>query len=116
MNFKIKIPSRFQQTLADLERDVISMNESDSLLKKNFLELKEWENVLVKIDQFFRGASSYDRNWAQCLFQGIDDEAIQEIEQTRETEQGIGLKSEKEPIGYSVGVINSKLNSKLHTA
>jgi hypothetical protein len=61
------------------------MNDSDFQLKKNFLELKEWEAVLLKIDQFFQG--------------GIDDEAIQEIEQARETEQGIGLKSDKEPIG-----------------
>lgn len=39
----------------DLERDVINMNESDMQLKKNFLELKEWEAVLEKTDQFFQG-------------------------------------------------------------
>ncbi|KAI6222495.1 V-type proton ATPase subunit a [Aphelenchoides fujianensis] len=83
--------NQLEQTLADLERDVNNMNESDHQLRKNFLELKEWEAVLQKTDQFFQG--------------GIDDEALQEIEQARETEQGIGMKAEKEPIGYTVGVI-----------
>jgi hypothetical protein len=31
------------------------MNESDIQLKKNFLELKEWEAVLEKTDHFFQG-------------------------------------------------------------
>lgn len=47
----------FQSTLIDLERDVISMNESDILLKRNYLELKEWEAILEKSDQFFQGVS-----------------------------------------------------------
>ncbi|KAI6200552.1 V-type proton ATPase subunit a [Aphelenchoides besseyi] len=83
--------NQLEQTLADLERDVINMNESDLQLRKNFLELKEWEAVLQKTDVFFQG--------------GVDDEAIQEIEQARMAEQGIGARNEKEPIGYSVGVI-----------
>lgn len=33
------------------------MNASDYQLKKNFLELKEWESVLEKIDLFFEGVS-----------------------------------------------------------
>lgn len=74
------------------------MNESDHKLKKNFLELKEWEAVLIKVDQFFQGVSLLIQTIT--IFQGIDDEAIQEIEQARETEQGIGLRSDKEPIGY----------------
>lgn len=40
-----------------MERDVINMNESDIQLKKNFVELKEWEGVLEKTDQFFLGVS-----------------------------------------------------------
>lgn len=39
----------------DLERDVNNMNESDILLKRNNLELKEWEAILEKTDQFFQG-------------------------------------------------------------
>jgi hypothetical protein len=49
--------NQLEQTLSDLERDVINMNESDHKLKKNFLELKEWEAVLIKVDQFFQGVS-----------------------------------------------------------
>ena len=60
--------------LVDLERDVINMNESDQLLKKNYLEIEgceldvgvvrliawvcvfqEWEGVLGKTDLFFQG-------------------------------------------------------------
>jgi hypothetical protein len=40
-----------------LERDVIHMNDSDQQLKKNFLELKEWQHILEKADQFFAGVS-----------------------------------------------------------
>ncbi|KAH7687780.1 vacuolar proton pump, partial [Aphelenchoides avenae] len=47
--------NELEQTLADLERDVLDTNESDYQLKKNFLELKEWEAVLEKTDQFFQG-------------------------------------------------------------
>lgn len=43
--------------MTDLERDVIHMNESDYQLKKNYLELKEWEAVLEKTDLFFEGVS-----------------------------------------------------------
>ncbi|KAI1733055.1 v-type ATPase subunit family domain-containing protein [Ditylenchus destructor] len=90
--------NQLEQTLTDLERDVIHMNESDHQLKKNYLELKEWEAVLEKADGFFEG--------------GINDAAIQEIEQAHETEAGFALKSEKEPIGYVVGVIaHEKVNA-----
>lgn len=41
--------------MTDLERDVKNMNESDAMLKRNFEELQEWENVLVKTDEFFAG-------------------------------------------------------------
>lgn len=34
------------------------MNESELLLRKNYLELKEWEAILEKADQFFQGVSS----------------------------------------------------------
>ncbi|CAD5226514.1 unnamed protein product [Bursaphelenchus xylophilus] len=84
--------NQLEQTLTDLERDVNNMNDSDHQLKKNYLELKEWEAVLQKTDQFFQG--------------GIDDAAIQEIETANETEAGIPMRSDKEPMGYSVGVIN----------
>ena len=46
-----------QQTLVDLERDVIHMNNSDQQLKRNYLELKEWQHVLEKADKFFEGVS-----------------------------------------------------------
>lgn len=45
--------------MTDLERDVIHMNESDYQLKKNYLELKEWEAVLEKTDLFFQGVGFY---------------------------------------------------------
>lgn len=87
--------NQLEQTLTDLERDVIHMNDSDQQLKKNFLELKEWQHILQKAEEFFAG--------------GIDDAAIQEItEQTRELESGIALRAEKEPMSYIVGVINNK--------
>jgi len=31
------------------------MNNSDQQLKRNYLELKEWQHVLEKADQFFEG-------------------------------------------------------------
>lgn len=31
------------------------MNESDAQLKTNYMELKEWEAVLEKTDEFFQG-------------------------------------------------------------
>lgn len=49
--------NQLEQTLTDLERDVNNMNDSDQQLKRNFLELKEWEAVLQKTDQFFQGVS-----------------------------------------------------------
>uniref|UniRef100_A0A183BQT3 V-type proton ATPase subunit a n=1 Tax=Globodera pallida TaxID=36090 RepID=A0A183BQT3_GLOPA len=85
-----------EQKLIDKERDIISMNDSDQQLKKNFLELNEWEHVLGKTDEFFEG--------------GISDAAVQEIEgQTvGETDAGIPLRTEKEPMGHVVGVINTE--------
>jgi hypothetical protein len=65
------------------------MNDSDQQLKKNFLELKEWQYVLQKAEEFFAG--------------GIDDVAIHEIaEQTRGEQEagGIALRSEKEPMRF----------------
>ncbi|MFH4979921.1 hypothetical protein AB6A40_006630 [Gnathostoma spinigerum] len=83
--------NQLETTLIDLERDVMSMNESDLLLRRNYLELKEWEAILEKTDQFFQG--------------GISDVAIQEISAVEEEESGFALRSEKEPIGFSTGVI-----------
>ncbi|KAL3083894.1 hypothetical protein niasHT_036465 [Heterodera trifolii] len=85
-----------EQKLIDKERDIISMNDSDQQLKKNFLELKEWQYVLSKTDEFFQG--------------GISDAAVQEIEgQTVvESDIGIPLRSEKDPMGHVVGVINAE--------
>ncbi|KAH7701965.1 VHA-5 protein [Aphelenchoides avenae] len=83
--------NELEQTLADLERDVLDTNESDYQLKKNFLELKEWEAVLEKTDQFFQG--------------GLDDAAVQEIEQAAEAEGGSTGKGEKEPIRYERSVL-----------
>ncbi|CAK5108512.1 unnamed protein product [Meloidogyne enterolobii] len=81
--------NQLEQTLVDLERDVIHMNNSDQQLKRNYLELKEWQHVLEKADQFFEG--------------GISDAAVHEIEQqsaAAESEAGIALHSaEKEPTG-----------------
>uniref|UniRef100_A0A7E4UYN7 V-type proton ATPase subunit a n=1 Tax=Panagrellus redivivus TaxID=6233 RepID=A0A7E4UYN7_PANRE len=84
--------NQLEATLVDLERDVVNMSESDLQLKKNYLDLKEWEAVLDKTDLFFQG--------------GIDDAAIQEIEQANaETEVGIQLRNEKDPMSFSVGII-----------
>lgn len=94
--------NQLEQTLVDLERDVIHMNNSDQQLKRNYLELKEWQHVLEKADQFFEG--------------GISDAAVHEIEQqsaAAESEAGIALHTaEKEPTGYVVGVIlTEKVNA-----
>lgn len=80
---------------------MVNMNESDYQLKKNFLELKEWEAVLEKTDQFFQGVSTLlVIAWElKADFQGLDDAAVQEIEQAKETEGGFAARSEKEPIG-----------------
>uniref|UniRef100_A0AC34Q8Q7 V-type proton ATPase subunit a n=1 Tax=Panagrolaimus sp. JU765 TaxID=591449 RepID=A0AC34Q8Q7_9BILA len=86
--------NQLETTLNDLERDVTNMTESEVRLKKNFLDLKEWEAVLEKTDWFFQG--------------GIDDEAIQEIEQANEggdTSGGMQLRTDKEKMKFSVGVI-----------
>jgi V-type H+-transporting ATPase subunit a len=85
--------NQLETTLADLERDVINMNETEYQMKKNFLDLKEWEAVLEKTDLFFQG--------------GIDDEALQEIEQANETETGISTRADKDPMSFSVGVIRT---------
>ncbi|VDP34562.1 unnamed protein product [Heligmosomoides polygyrus] len=79
--------NQLETTLTDLERDVKNMNESDAQLKANYMELKEWEAVLEKTDEFFQG--------------GMDDQAAEELD-TQEEEYG---KGEKEPISYVVGVI-----------
>lgn len=47
--------NQLEATLTDLERDVNNMTESEDRLKKNFLDLKEWEAVLEKTDWFFQG-------------------------------------------------------------
>ena len=51
----------FQGTLTDLEKDVKNMNESDAQLKRNFLDLKEWDAVLDKTDEFFQGVRHFSR-------------------------------------------------------
>ncbi|VDM57535.1 unnamed protein product [Angiostrongylus costaricensis] len=79
--------NQLETTLTDLERDVKNMNESDSQLMMNYMELKEWDAVLDRTDEFLEG--------------GMDDQAAEELE-TQEEEYG---KVEKAPIGYSVGVI-----------
>ncbi|KAK6025310.1 hypothetical protein OSTOST_08800 [Ostertagia ostertagi] len=58
--------NQLETTLTDLERDVQNMNESDAQLKKNYMELKEWEAVLEKTDEFFHG--------------GLDDQAAEELD------------------------------------
>ncbi|EPB65279.1 hypothetical protein ANCCEY_15658, partial [Ancylostoma ceylanicum] len=47
--------NQLETTLTDLERDVKNMNDSDAQLKKNYLDLKEWDAVLDKTDEFFQG-------------------------------------------------------------
>lgn len=42
-------------TLTDLEKDIVHMNESNTVLKRNYLEAKEWQHILTKSDQFFKG-------------------------------------------------------------
>uniref|UniRef100_A0A7I4YMX2 V-type proton ATPase subunit a n=1 Tax=Haemonchus contortus TaxID=6289 RepID=A0A7I4YMX2_HAECO len=79
--------NQLETTLTDLERDVQNMNESDAQLKKNYMELKEWDAVLEKTDEFFHG--------------GLDDQAAEELD-IQEEEYG---KGEKAPISYVVGVI-----------
>jgi hypothetical protein len=44
-----------QTTLADLERDVNAMNDSSVTLKKSYVELTEWEQVLRKSETYFEG-------------------------------------------------------------
>ncbi|KAK6748445.1 hypothetical protein RB195_001209 [Necator americanus] len=68
--------NQLETTLTDLERDVKNMNESDAQLKKNYMDLKEWDA-------------------------GMEDQAAEELE-TQEEEYG---KGEKTPISYLVGVI-----------
>ncbi|CAJ0604256.1 unnamed protein product [Cylicocyclus nassatus] len=80
--------NQLESTLNDLERDVKNMNDSDAQLKKNYMELKEWDAVLDKTDEFFQG--------------GMDDQAAEELEQQ---EEEYGGKGEKAPISYAVGVI-----------
>ncbi|CAI4221348.1 unnamed protein product [Auanema sp. JU1783] len=80
--------NQLETTLTDLERDVKNMNESDSQLRSNLMELKEWDHVLDKTDQFFQG--------------GVDDQAQEELE--IQEEEGFG-KSEKAPMSYGVGTI-----------
>ncbi|GMS97522.1 hypothetical protein PENTCL1PPCAC_19697, partial [Pristionchus entomophagus] len=80
--------NQLETTLNDLERDVKNMNESDALLKKNHTDLKEWDAVLNKTDEFFAG--------------GVDSEAQEELE---EQEESTGRQAEKAPIQYVVGVI-----------
>uniref|UniRef100_A0A915DZG4 V-type proton ATPase subunit a n=1 Tax=Ditylenchus dipsaci TaxID=166011 RepID=A0A915DZG4_9BILA len=80
------------------EVNVMSHHEINQLEQTlTDLEIDEWESVLEKTDGFFEG--------------GINDVAMQEIEQAQETDAGFALK-EKEPIGYIVGVIShEKVNA-----
>lgn len=94
--------NQLETTLTDLERDVTNMTESEGRLKKNFLDLKEWEAVLEKTDWFFQGVSLlFSKKKKLILFlKGIDDEAIQEIEQANEggdvSGGGMQLRTDKE--------------------
>ncbi|VDK73077.1 unnamed protein product [Onchocerca ochengi] len=83
--------NQLEGTLVDLERDVIDMNSNNILLKRNYLELKEWEAILEKTDHFFE--------------EGISDVAMHEIEAVEE-ESALVLKRPKEPIGFLAGIIN----------
>lgn len=76
-------------TLTELEKDVKSMNDSDSQLKANFMDLKEWDAVLDKTDEFFQG--------------GVDDQAQEELENL--DEEGAVPRVEKGPVNYLVGII-----------
>ncbi|CAL2041027.1 hypothetical protein CAEBREN_11295 [Caenorhabditis brenneri] len=75
-------------TLTELEKDVKSMNDSDAQLKANFLDLKEWDAVLDKTDEFFQG--------------GVDDQAQEELENL--DEDG-AIRTDKGPVNYLVGII-----------
>lgn len=84
--------NQLETTLVDLERDILNMNESEQLLKRNFLELKEWEAILEKADHFFQG--------------GISDAALAEIQAVEEEESFMPIRVEKEPMTFLTGVIN----------
>ncbi|CAB3406506.1 unnamed protein product [Caenorhabditis bovis] len=87
--------NQLETTLADLEKDVKNMNDSDASLKANFLDLKEWDAVLDKTDEFFQG--------------GVDDLAQEEFES--QEEESLGPK-EKVPVNYLVGIIQrERLNA-----
>lgn len=102
--------NQLETTLNDLERDVTNMTESEVRLKKNFLDLKEWEAVLEKTDWFFQGVSLlFFFFWLKkkmvnpFFLKGIDDEAIQEIEQANEggdTSGGMQLRTDKEKMKF----------------
>ncbi|PAV57764.1 hypothetical protein WR25_11384 [Diploscapter pachys] len=83
--------NQLEGTLTDLEKDVKNMNESDAQLKRNFLDLKEWDAVLDKTDEFFQG--------------GIDDQATEEL--NMQDEEGL-VRTDKIPVGYLVGVIRTE--------
>ncbi|CAD6199423.1 unnamed protein product [Caenorhabditis auriculariae] len=81
--------NQLEATLTDLERDVKNMNDSDAQLKANFMDLKEWDAVLDKTDEFFQG--------------GVDDLAQEEFDVQEEGE--IVAKVDKAPVNYLVGII-----------
>uniref|UniRef100_A0A8R1I515 V-type proton ATPase subunit a n=1 Tax=Caenorhabditis japonica TaxID=281687 RepID=A0A8R1I515_CAEJA len=82
-------------TLSELEKDVKSMNSSDAQLKANFMDLKEWDAVLDKTDEFFQG--------------GVDDQAQEELENL--DEEG-AIRVDKGPVNYLVGIISrQRLNT-----
>ncbi|PAV72936.1 hypothetical protein WR25_09791 isoform A [Diploscapter pachys] len=83
--------NQLEGTLTDLEKDVKNMIESDAQLKRNFLDLKEWDAVLDKTDEFFQG--------------GIDDQATEEL--NMQDEEGL-VRADKAPVGYLVGVIRTE--------
>uniref|UniRef100_A0AC35TZD1 V-type proton ATPase subunit a n=1 Tax=Rhabditophanes sp. KR3021 TaxID=114890 RepID=A0AC35TZD1_9BILA len=84
-----------ENTLNDLEKDVVQMSDSTKLLQSNYNEQREWEAVLEKTDEFFAG--------------GVDDAARLEIEQQQaEDEEGIQLKGDKDQMRYAIGVIETK--------
>lgn len=93
-DFEVLPPHELNQleaTLVDLEKDILNMKESELLLSKNYLELKEWDAILEKADQFFQG--------------GISDVALQEIQSAEEEDFPFHLRTEKEPTAFLTGVI-----------
>uniref|UniRef100_A0A0N5ABB5 V-type proton ATPase subunit a n=1 Tax=Syphacia muris TaxID=451379 RepID=A0A0N5ABB5_9BILA len=93
-NYEVMAPyesNQLEATLIDLEKDLLNMNESELLLRKKYLEVKEWEAILEKADQFLQG--------------GISDLALEEIESVAEDEGMYPGRTSKEPMTFLSGII-----------